>query len=290
MSIIEVNKLTKYYGKSRGIVDVSFAEEEGEIFGFIGPNGAGKSTTIRLLLSLIHPTSGSATVFGKDVTKYGPELRRDIGYLPSEVFYYEGMKVIDLLKYSASFYGKNCTQRMKELSDYMELEMNRRISDLSYGNKKKVGIVQGLLHSPKLLFLDEPTAGLDPLMQRKFFDLIREENARGVTVFFSSHILGEVQRLCTRVGIIREGSIAEISDIRTLQQNNYKKVNVTAEGLDAAFFELPGVTNVDTEDGTVSFFFKGDINAVLQKISGIQVSDVTIEEPTLEEIFMHYYE
>jgi ABC-2 type transport system ATP-binding protein len=290
MSIIEVANLTKYYGKARGIVDVSFNEDEGEIFGFIGPNGAGKSTTIRLLLSLIHPTSGTASVFGKDVVTHGPEIRRDIGYLPSEVYYYEGMKVIDLLKYSASFYDRDCTQRMRELSETMELEMNRRISDLSYGNKKKVGIVQGLLHSPKLLFLDEPTAGLDPLMQRRFFDLVREENARGVTVFFSSHILGEVQRLCTRVGIIREGKIVEISDIRTLQQNNYKKVRVTAEGLNATSFDLPGVTNLQTENGSVHFFFKGDINAVLQKMSGVRVADVIIEEPTLEEIFMHYYE
>jgi len=290
MSLIEVTNLTKYYGKARGIVNVSFTEEEGEIFGFIGPNGAGKSTTIRLLLSLIHPTSGSARVFGKDVVTHGPEIRRDIGYLPSEVYYYEGMKVIDLLKYSASFYDRDCTQRIRELSEIMELELHRRISDLSYGNKKKVGIVQGLLHGPKLLFLDEPTAGLDPLMQRKFFDLIRAENARGVTVFFSSHILGEVQRLCTRVGIIREGSIVEISDIRTLQQNNYKKVRVTADGLKAASFDLPGVTNLRADNGAVHFFFKGDINSVLQKISGIQVADVTIEEPTLEEIFMHYYE
>jgi ABC-2 type transport system ATP-binding protein len=290
MSVIEVSNLTKYYGKARGIVDVSFNVEEGEIFGFIGPNGAGKSTTIRLLLSLIHPTSGSARVFGKDVTIHGPEIRRDIGYLPSEVYYYEGMKVKDLLKYSASFYDGNFTQRMRELSDYMELELNRRISDLSYGNKKKVGIVQGLLHSPKLLFLDEPTAGLDPLMQRKFFDLVRKENARGVTVFFSSHILGEVQRLCTRVGIIREGKIAEISDIRTLQKNNYKKVNVIAEGLNAASFNLPGITNLQSEDGMLRFFFKGDINTVLQQIGTHPVDDITIEEPTLEEIFMHYYE
>lgn len=290
MSIIEVNNLTKYYGKSRGIVDVSFKEEEGEIFGFIGPNGAGKSTTIRLLLSLIHPTSGSARVFGKDVTTHGPEIRRDIGYLPSDVFYYEGMKVIDLLKYSASFYDCDCKQRMQDLSEYMELEMNRRISDLSYGNKKKVGIVQGLLHSPKLLFLDEPTAGLDPLMQRKFFDLIRAENARGVTVFFSSHILGEVQRLCSRVGIIREGKIVEISDIRSLQKNNYKKVSVTADELKAAAFDLPGVTNAQAENGALHFFFKGDINTVLKKLSSLKVADVTIEEPTLEEIFMHYYE
>jgi ABC-2 type transport system ATP-binding protein len=290
MSIIEVKNLTKYYGKSRGIVDVSFNVEESEIFGFIGPNGAGKSTTIRLLLSLIHPTSGSASVFGKDVVTHGTEIRKDIGYLPSEVYYYEGMKVIDLLKYSASFYDCNCNQRLHELSELMELELNRRISDLSYGNKKKVGIVQGLLHSPKLLFLDEPTAGLDPLMQRKFFDLIRQENGRGVTVFFSSHILGEVQRLCSRVGIIREGKIAEISDIRTLQQNNYKKVWIEATGLTAGAFDLPGVTNLQTEDSAVHFFFKGDINTVLQKLSAFQVSDVSIEEPTLEEIFMHYYE
>src|SRR5512137_3028731 len=239
MSIIEVNKLTKYYGKSRGIVDVSFNVEEGEIFGFIGPNGAGKSTTIRLFLSLIYPTSGSATIFGKDCIKYGPEIRQEIGYLPSEVFYYEGMKVIDLLKYSASFYKKDCTKRMNELSDLMELDLKRRINDLSYGNKKKVGIVQGLLHEPKLIVLDEPTAGLDPLMQRKFFDLIRAENARGVTVFFSSHILGEVQRLCTRVGIIREGKIVEISNIRTLQKDHYKKVTVAAEGLTPTVFDLP---------------------------------------------------
>jgi ABC-2 type transport system ATP-binding protein len=290
MSIIEVKQLTKYYGKARGIVDVSFNVEEGEIFGFIGPNGAGKSTTIRLLLSLIHPTSGSASVFGKDVVTHGTEIRKDIGYLPSEVYYYEGMKVIDLLKYSASFYDCDCTQRLHELSEIMELELNRRISDLSYGNKKKVGIVQGLLHSPKLLFLDEPTAGLDPLMQRKFFDLIRKENERGVTVFFSSHILGEVQRLCSRVGIIREGKIAEISDIRTLQQNNYKKVRIEAASLTAAAFDLPGVTNLQSEDSSVHFFFKGDINTVLHKISAFQVSDVSIEEPTLEEIFMHYYE
>lgn len=290
MGVIDVNHLTKYYGKARGIVDVSFQVEEGEIFGFIGPNGAGKSTTIRLLLSLIYPTSGSATIFGKDAIKYGPELRQEIGYLPSEVFYYERMKVIDLLKYSASFYDKDCTQRMHELAEYMELDLKRRIDDLSYGNKKKVGIVQGLLHRPRLLFLDEPTAGLDPLMQRKFFDLIKEENQRGVTVFFSSHILGEVQRLCNRVAIIKEGRIIEISDIRTLQEDNYKKIRVAASDLDALHFDIPGVTNLERNNRAVRFFYKGDINTVMRKISEVTVSDVTIEEPTLEEIFMHYYE
>ncbi len=290
MSIIEVSNLTKFYGKARGIVDVSFNVEEGEIFGFIGPNGAGKSTTIRLLLSLIYPTKGSAKVYGKDVVTQGPEIRHNIGYLPSEVFYYEGMKVINLLKYSASFYDCDCDQRIRELADYMELDLHRRIDDLSYGNKKKVGIVQGLLHRPNLLFLDEPTSGLDPLMQRKVFDLIRKENSRGVTVFFSSHILSEVQRLCTRVGIIREGRIVEISDIRTLQQNNYKKVRIVADDLHLTSFDIQGVTNLQVENNTVRFFFKGDINTILQKINPLHVVDVTIEEPTLEEIFMHYYE
>ncbi len=290
MSVIEASHLTKYYGKSRGIVDVSFQVNEGEIFGFIGPNGAGKSTTIRLFLSLIYPTSGSATIFGKDCLKYGPQLRQDIGYLPSDVFYYERMKVIDLLKYSASFYARDCTQRMHELADVMELELNRRIEDLSYGNKKKVGIVQGLLHQPKLLLLDEPTAGLDPLMQRKFFQLIQEENARGVTVFFSSHILGEVQRMCSRVAIIKEGRIIEVADIRTLQQNNYKKVQVEGSDLDAAYFDVPGVTNLEHSNSVIRFFYKGDVNALTRKIGGITLSNVTIEEPTLEEIFMHYYE
>ncbi len=290
MSVIEVNHLTKYYGKARGIVDVSFEVDKGEIFGFIGPNGAGKSTTIRLLLSLIHPTSGSATIFGKDCFKYGPEIRQDIGYLPSEVFYYDRMKVIDLLKYSASFYERVEMQRVHELAEVMELELNRRIEDLSYGNRKKVGIVQGLLHRPSLLFLDEPTAGLDPLMQRKTFELIREENQRGVTVFFSSHILGEVQRMCNRVAIIKEGRIIEVADIRTLQQNNYKKVRVVADALDPACFDLPGVTNLEHHNGALRFFYKGDINAVMHRIAEISVSDVTIEEPTLEEIFLHYYE
>ena len=290
MSVIEVNNLTKYYGKARGIVDVSFKVDEGEIFGFIGPNGAGKSTTIRLFLSLIYPTSGEAKIFGKDAIKFGPEIRQDIGYLPSEVFYYEGMKVIDLLKYSASFYKKDCTHRIKDLSDLMELDLKRRIDDLSYGNKKKVGIVQGLLHSPKLIVLDEPTAGLDPLMQQKFCNLIREENKKGATVFFSSHILGEVQKMCNRVAIIKEGSVINIQDIKTLQKDNYKKIRIAAAEIDESQYKIEGVSNLMKENAALNFFYKGDINLVTRLISKKDVIDVTIEEPTLEEIFMHYYE
>jgi ABC-2 type transport system ATP-binding protein len=290
VSIIEVNNLTKYYGKARGIVDVSFNVDEGEIFGFIGPNGAGKSTTIRLFCSLIYPSSGEAKIFGKDAIKYGPEIRQDIGYLPSEVFYYDRMKVIDLLKYSASFYKKDCTKRMYELSEIMELDLHRRIDDLSYGNKKKVGIVQGLLHEPKLLLLDEPTSGLDPLMQKNFYKLIREENERGVTVFLSSHILGVVQKMCSRVAIIKEGSIVDLQDVRTLERDNYKKIHIVADEIDEKQFDLPGVIKLEKENGATSFFYKGDINQITRAISAQDVSDVTIEEPTLEEVFMHYYE
>lgn len=290
MSIIEVNKLTKYYGKSRGIVDVSFNVEEGELYGFIGPNGAGKSTTIRLFLSLIYPSGGSAKIFGKDCIQYGPEIRRDIGYLPSEVFYYEGMKVIDLLKYSASFYNKDCTKRLYELAEIMELDLGRKIDDLSYGNKKKVGIVQGLLHQPKLLLLDEPTSGLDPLMQQKFFNRVREENKQGVTVFFSSHILGEVQKLCNRVAIIKEGSIIEIQDIKTLQKDKYKKIQIVANEIDETHFKVEGVTNLEKNNGAISFFYKGDINFMTGLINELEIQDLTIEDPTLEEIFLHYYE
>lgn len=291
MSVIETEGLTKYYGKVRGIEDVTFTVEEGEIFGFIGPNGAGKTTTIRTLLGLLFPTRGSARIFGKDVVRHGPEIRQHIGYLPSEVFFYEGMKVRDLLQYAAGFYPGDHAQRIRELAEYMELDLNRRVDELSYGNKKKVGIVLGLLHRPKLLFLDEPTLGLDPLMQRRFFDLIQRENREnGVTVFFSSHILSEVQRLCHRVAIIREGRIVEISDIRTLQKNSYKKVRVTAEGVTPDMFQLPGVADLQVEDGTARFYFKGDINEVLRRLAALQVQDVTIEDLTLEEIFMHYYE
>jgi ABC-2 type transport system ATP-binding protein len=196
-----------------------------------------------------------------------------------------------LLKYSASFYKKDCTKRLYELADIMELDLKRRIDDLSYGNKKKVGIVQGLLHQPKVILLDEPTAGLDPLMQQNFFNLIREENKeRGATVFFSSHILGEVQRMCERVAIIKEGRIIRIEDIKTLQKDNYKRIRIEADGLDEKRFDITGVTNLMKEDGAVSFFYKGDINVITKMIGEKKVSDVSIEEPTLEEIFMHYYE
>ena len=288
MSIIEIKNLTKYYGKQKGIEEVSFKVEEGEIFGFIGPNGAGKSTTIRTLLSLIYPTSGEATIFGKDIVEFGHEIKEEIGYLPSEVFYYDNMKVIDILKYSASFYKKDCSKRMYELAKIMDLDLNKKVDDLSYGNKKKVGIVQGLLHEPKLLILDEPTSGLDPLMQQIFFDLIIEENKKGTTVLFSSHILTEVQKLCNRVGIIKDGSIVRVDNIEALKGDNYKRFTIDVN--DTTGFELNGVSDLKIEGDGVNFLFKGDVNEVISLLATKKVNNLVIEEPTLEEIFMHYYQ
>ena len=290
MNVIEIKNLTKSYGKARGIIDVSFNVEEGEIFGFIGPNGAGKSTTIRTLLSLIYPTSGSATIFGKDCVEFGPEIKKEIGYLPSEVFYYDNMKVIDLLKYSASFYKKDCSKRIKELAEIMDLDLNKKIDDLSYGNKKKVGIVQGLLHSPKLIILDEPTSGLDPLMQQKFFDLLEQENKKGATILLSSHILSEVQRLCNRVAIIKEGKIIKVEKISTLQESNHKRFKIEIKSkIDDNYFNINGVSALEIKDNAISFLYRGNINVIMKKISEIDLTNLWIEEPDLEEIFMHYY-
>jgi len=291
VSIIELERLTKYYGKARGIIDVSFDVQEGEIFGFIGPNGAGKSTTIRTLLGLIYPTSGSARIFGRDCITEGAVIRAEIGYLPSEVFYYDNMKVIDLLKYSASFYPRAKPQRIHELAEILDLQLNRRIDDLSYGNKKKVGIVQGLLHDPRLIILDEPTGGLDPLMQHKFFQLIREENEKGVTVLFSSHILSEVQKICTRVGIIKDGCMVRVEGIDTLEHNNYKKFRIEmAEPVPAGYFDLPGTSDLSVSGPIITFIFKGDINAVINKLYQHRLTNILVEEPSLEEIFLHYYQ
>jgi ABC-2 type transport system ATP-binding protein len=201
------------------------------------------------------------------------------------------MKVKDLLKYSASFYKKDCSKRIKELAAIMDLDLNKKIDDLSLGNKKKVGIVQGLLHEPKLIILDEPTSGLDPLMQQKFFELLEEENKKGATILFSSHILSEVQRLCNRVAIIKEGKIVTVEKISTLQENNYKKFKMeTTAPLDPNYFNISGVNNLEVKDNITSFLFKGNINAIMKKIADIELVNLWIEEPDLEEIFMHFYE
>lgn len=289
MNVIETNALTKRYGKHRGIENVTFSVQKGEIFGFIGPNGAGKSTTIRTLLSLIHKTSGQACIFGLDCEQHSREILRDVGYLPSEVFYYDRMKALELLEYSASFYHKDCSARIHELAQRLELDLSKRVEDMSLGNKKKVGIVQGLLHSPKLIILDEPTSGLDPLMQRTFFDLIREENERGATVLFSSHILGEVQRMCHRVAIVKDGTIAAIQNMDELRANACKKVSLTLRSGQFSPAALPGAASISQTQNEVSFLYRGDCNRLVEALGGCSLANLDISEPSLEEIFLHYY-
>lgn len=289
MNVIEIKHLTKSYGKARGIADVNLDVGQGEIFGFIGPNGAGKSTTIRTLLGLIYPTSGTAEIFGKSCVK-NPEIRREIGYLPSEVFYYDNMRVIDLLNYSASFYKKDCSRRIRELADAMNLDLKKKIDDLSFGNKKKVGIVQGLAHEPKLIILDEPTSGLDPLMQQTFFELIAAENKKGATVFFSSHILSEVQKMCARVAFIKEGHILKTENMSDLKENSYKRFCVeTGTPAVERDFQLEGVGDLSVNGGEARFIYRGDLNTMLRKLAGMDIRNISITEPDLEEIFLHYY-
>ena len=289
---IVLNELTKHYGKHRGINNLSFSVNQGEFFGFIGPNGAGNSTTIRTLMGLIRPTGGSASIFDLDCHSKASVIARDVGYLPSENSYYENMKVRELLQYTADLYGMDCKTKMKELADRLNLDLSRKIADLSLGNKKKVGIVSAIMTSPKLIIMDEPTSGLDPLIQQAFYDILKEENSRGATVFFSSHVLSEVQKLCDRVAILKEGQLIGIQSIKELRESGYKKVSLSAkEAIPRDFFDLSGIANyAETADKTsVSFMYNGNITAIIDKLHLLHLDDVLLEEPSLEEIFMHYY-
>jgi ABC-2 type transport system ATP-binding protein len=290
MFAIEARGLTKYYGKSRGIVGVNLEVDEGEVFGFIGPNGAGKTTTIRLLLNLIFPTSGEARVFGLDCVNDSKEIRKNTGYLPAEVNYYGEMTVRSLLEYSGSFYEKDCRERARRLAEELELDLDVKIENLSMGNKKKVGIVQALMHEPKLLILDEPTSGLDPLMQNRFYSLLLDENKRGTTIFFSSHVLTEVQKLCHRVAIIKDGSILKLEDMDSLRRRHLRRIRLAFASDEASLPDIPGMLDVRKENGSLRFMFEGDLQALLSALTRLPLVDVIIEEPTLEEVFMHYYE
>lgn len=290
-NVIKITNLSKFYGKHKGIEGVSFTVEEGDVYGFIGPNGAGKTTTIRTLLSLIHPTSGSATIFGMDCIKESDKISKEVGYLPSEIFYYENMKVKELLKYSADLYQKNCDNRILELSEKLKLDVNRKITDLSFGNKKKVGIVSALLHSPKLLILDEPTSGLDPLMQQKFFEILEEENQKGTTILFSSHVLSEVQKICNKVAILKGGHVIDIQSISDIRKYGYKKIELTSKkSIPEGYFKIESIADYQQTGNNASFIFRGDVAEIIGMMHKLDVSDVFIEEPSLEEIFLHYYQ
>ena len=289
--VIVLNKLTKSYGKHRGIENISFSVKQGEIFGFIGPNGAGKSTTIRTVMGLLKPTGGSASIFGLDCAQDATEIAKDVGYLPSENCYYNELKVREMLQYTADLYGMDCRGRMTELAERLNLDLTRRIRELSLGNRKKVGIVSALLPSPKLLIMDEPTSGLDPLIQQTFYEILREENRRGVTIFLSSHVLSEVQRLCDRVAILREGRLVGLQSMEELRENGYKKISLTArKPVEKNFFSIPGVANLEQADASVSFMFSGNTMTIMDRLHQLELEDIFIEEPSLEEIFLHYYE
>ena len=286
MEAIKTVGLTKYYGSSRGIIGLNLSVEAGECFGFIGPNGAGKSTTIRTLLGLISPTAGSAQIFGKDIGREKEAILREVGYLPSEAVFYPGMKVRDILKFSADLRRKDCAEEARALSDRLQLDTSRKVDELSFGNRKKVAIVCALQSDPALLILDEPTGGLDPLMQREFFDILRERNRKGATVFLSSHVLSEVQRNCTRAAVIREGKIIACDSVDALAKTNAKRISVRGrvdlEGLD-------GIRDRKAVENGVSFLYSGDMNRLIQRLSEGEISDLSVSEPDLEEIFLHYY-
>lgn len=287
MNAIRTNKLEKHYGKARGIVELDLSVEEGEFFGFIGPNGAGKSTTIRILLGLIRPSAGSAEIFGRDVTEEKVPLLREIGYLPAESAFYPGMRVRDILDLSAGLRKKDCAKESARLCDRLQLDVSRRVDELSFGNRKKVAIVCALQHCPRLLILDEPTGGLDPLMQREFFEILKERNRAGATVFFSSHILSEVQRNCTHAAMIRAGRIIACNSVAALSKSNAKRICIHGS---ADLHGLAGVRDRQEAAGTVRFLYSGEMQPLLQALSAGSVQDLTISEPELEEIFLHYYE
>lgn len=287
MEAIKTVNLTKYYGKARGVIELNLSVEKGECFGFIGPNGAGKSTTIRTLLGLISPTAGSVRIFGKDIAKEKEAILQDIGYLPSEAVFYPGMKVKDILKLSADMRKKDCTEEAKTLCDRLQLDTSRKVDELSFGNRKKVAIVCALQSDPALLILDEPTGGLDPLMQREFFDIIRQRNQKGTTVFLSSHVLSEVQRNCTRAAVIRKGEMIACDSVDALSKTSAKRISVHGS---VDWKGLDGIKDMKTADKAVSFLYSGDMNRLIQRLSEGDIFDLNVSEPDLEEIFLHYYE
>lgn len=286
MNVIQTSSLTKYYGKSRGIIDINLVVPEGDFFGFIGPNGAGKSTTIRTLLGLIAPTSGTAKLLGKDILKQKKEILADIGYMPSEANFYSGMKVQDTIRYSAELRGKNCQTEAGCLCDRLELDTKKKIKELSLGNRKKVSIVCALQHNPRLCILDEPTSGLDPLMQREFYAILEERNKQGTTIFLSSHVLSEIQRYCKHAAVIREGKILISDSIDRMSQTYAKRV--TIRGI-TEIPTLTGIKDIKTSGDTMNFLYSGELTPLLHMLAELSLTDVNISEPDLEEIFMHYY-
>ncbi len=288
-NIISTDNLTKYYGKARGIKNVTLNVPEGDFFGFIGPNGAGKSTTIRTLLGLISASSGEAKIFNKDVAKHKTEILADVGYLPSETMFYNGMRVKDVLKLSADLHKKDCTLEANKLCEQLELDTSRKVSELSLGNRKKVGIICAMQHNPKLYIMDEPTSGLDPLMQKKFYELLKERNEKGATVFLSSHILSEVQRYCKHAAVIKDGELLITDSVEKLGNTDTKRITLQGLSDSTSLSKLSHIKDIRQTESSISFLYGGKIGELLQTLVNLPISDITITEPDLEEIFMHYY-
>ncbi|MFA5407507.1 MAG: ABC transporter ATP-binding protein [Bacilli bacterium] len=285
--IIEISNLCKNYGKERGITNINLEVYEGEMFGFIGPNGAGKSTTIRTMLNFLFPTSGEVKIFGLDSIKDSVLIKENIGYVPSEVNYYDYMKVKDLLLYAASFSKTVDIKRIDELCKEFDLKKDKKISELSFGNKKKVSIIQALLHKPKLLILDEPTNGLDPLMQKKLFDVLKRAQVQGATIFLSSHNLSEVEKYCDRVGVVKDGIIVDIKDVSIINHSSSKKVIIkTSKELK---IKVKGISEIEYKNDEYHFNFDGQINELLMALSKCEVDDITVLPLSLEDDFLRYY-
>ena len=288
-NILEIQNLTKYYGKIRGVENLSLKLEEGEIFGFIGPNGAGKSTTIRSIMNLINKTSGKVLIENKEFKKDDIKIKEKIGYLPSEIYLYDDLTVKEMLDYHESFYNQNLTKRRKELVKRLKLDESKKIEDLSLGNTKKLGIVLAFLHYPKLLILDEPTSGLDPIIQQEFYKLLEEEKEKNTTIFYSTHILSEVSKICDRVGIIKDGNLLKVEEIENLKNKNLTKVTIISNDIDEIIKDLK-IDKELQESKKITFNNEIEINILLEKLSKYNITKLLIEEPTLEDLFLHYYE
>ena len=286
MDAICTSGLTKYYGRRRAIQNIALTVKQGDFFGFIGPNGAGKSTTIRALLGLIRPSAGQGRVLGLDITRDRQKILERVGYLPSETAFWPGMRVRDILKLSAGLRRRDCAGEADRLCRRLRLDPARKVEELSFGSRKKTAIVCALQHEPELLILDEPTGGLDPLIQREFFAILRERNEKGVTVFLSSHILSEIQRSCAHAAIIREGSIIAGGSVAALVRTGVKRVSFRGRArLDA----LPGVRDLRLSPDGAEFLYSGDMGALLAALAAGDIRDLSVSEPDLEEVFLHIY-
>ena len=292
---IEIRGLTKYYGRTRGVEDLDLEVEEGEIFGFIGPNGAGKTTTIRTLLGLVRPTSGSVRVFGRPVPPGGGPWLAEVGYLPSEVAYYPDMTGQELLAYAAGFYPNVDRRWVAQLVERLQLDLSRPVRTYSLGNRKKLGIVQALLHRPRLLILDEPSSGLDPLIRAELFAILREVHAAGTTIFFSTHVLEEVDRLCHRVAMIRDGRLLQVAPVDDLPGRHMKIVTLRLAGGGPLPGELlarwgdPRPEPVPGKPGTYRLLVRVPVQELVAALAPLTLEDLNIAEPGIEDVFLTLY-